>query len=134
MLQRALNVAMQLASAFSHTPLSAFIHSCPLPPYPSYSSPSPAPLPCSPLIIQSSSQCRPCFHTHPTPLLAIAGYSHCSLNQLYPLSSHISYTCTALRAHIIFVEALYKINSLSLSLEILMYNVSLTHSCLYVYK
>ena len=70
-----LSAALQVASAFSWSPLSAFIHSC-LPPYPSYSSPSPAPLPCIPLITQSSSRCPPCFCTHlpspqPSPLLVI---------------------------------------------------------------
>ena len=55
----------------SCTLLSAFSHSCPLPPYPS---PSPAPLPCIPLVTGTFWRCPPCLgaappppHPHPSP-------------------------------------------------------------------
>ena len=75
----------------SCTLLSAFSHSCPLPPYPSYSSPSPAPLPCIPLVTGTSWRCPPCLGAAPppptrTPPLTTAGHSHCSLNWPYSLS------------------------------------------------
>ena len=92
---RAPSAAMQLASAFSRSPLSAFFHFCPfppyspypspspatLPPYPPYPSPSPVPLPCIPLVTRSSFRCPPCFRKQPPPptSLATAGHSHCSL-------------------------------------------------------
>ena len=66
----------------SCTLLSAFSHSCPLPPYPSYSSPSPAPslafLPSldHPLNAHHVSACTP----PPSTLLTTAGHSLCSLN------------------------------------------------------
>ena len=68
---------MQLASAFSRSPLSAFIHSCPLPPYPSYSSPSPAPLP-------------PCPSPSPAPLPPYPSYSSASPAPLPPYPPYSS--------------------------------------------
>ena len=68
LLLHVLSAAMQLASTFSGTPLSVFIHSCPLPSYPSYSSPSPAP---SLAFLSSLDPPLDAYHasvcTHPTP-------------------------------------------------------------------